>query len=62
MPTSSFGKEFVISREKFEEIQREEATPVSEILKDFESQAKTGKEAKEYLEKIGKALENEAKK
>lgn len=51
VPTSSFGKNFTISEEKFKEIMEEKATPVSELLNGFESQFVSGEKAKELLRK-----------
>lgn len=56
MPTSSFSKKFVISREKFEEIQKNKGIKLSELLKDFESKSVAVEEVKD---KLDKALENE---
>ena len=60
MPTSSWEKNFYVPKEKENEFLEEMERDVPPTLpKSFKSQLKTGKEAKEYLEKIGEALNNE---
>lgn len=60
MATSSWEKNFYVPEEKADEFFEEITRDVPPTLdKNFKSQFKTGKEAKEFLHKIGEALEDE---